>query len=56
MSIDCNCYYVFYIGEKRDFVDVFGENFLKIGELRFLSLSIFLFFFFNSNCKFVKKE
>lgn len=53
-STDCNCYYVFYIGEKRDFVDVLGENFSKIGELRSPSLSILLLS--NSNCKSVKKE
>lgn len=53
-STDCNCYYVFYIGEKRDFVDVLGENFSKIGELRSPSLNILLLS--NSNCKSVKKE
>lgn len=53
-STDCNCYYVFYMGEKRDFVDVLGENFSKIGELRSPSLSILLLS--NSNCKSVKKE
>lgn len=55
-STDCNCYYVFYIGEKRDFVDVLGENFSKIGELRSPSLNILLLSLSNSNCKSVKKE
>lgn len=55
-STDCNCYYVFYMGEKRDFVDVLGENFSKIGELRSPSLSILLLSLSNSNCKSVKKE
>lgn len=54
-STDCNCYYVFYIGEKRDFVDVLGENFSKIAEW---GLQVWTFFYSlsNSNCKSVKKE